>query len=111
MSQGTPGSAEYGQGEQALSRAATLVADAKRDFDRLAGQLDDQISGLRGRWVGQGATSFFGLHQAWTEKQNTIVRALDEFEASLRTTERDNTTTDDTQSANYTRTAGRLGGV
>ncbi|WP_164477745.1 WXG100 family type VII secretion target [Nocardioides pantholopis] len=106
----THGSSEYGQGEQALSKAATLVADAKRDFDALATQLDGQISGLRGRWVGQGAASFFTLHQAWTEKQRTIVRALDEFEAALLTTERDNTTTDDTQSANYTRTAGRLGG-
>ncbi len=108
MSQGT---AEYGQGEKALSQAAALVAEAKRDFDTQARQLEDQILALKGRWVGQGATAFFTLHQAWTEKQNTIVSALNEFEASLLSTEKDNISTDDTQSSNYSRTAGRLGGL
>lgn len=108
MSQGTP---EFGQGERALSRAATMVADARSDFDALARTLDGQIQGLRGRWVGQGANAFFTLHQAWTEKQQLIVSALNEFEASLISTERDNIATDDTQSANYTRTAGRLDAV
>lgn len=108
MSQGTP---EFGQGERSLSQAATLVADAKRDFDRLAQQLDSQISGLRGRWVGQGANAFFMLHQAWTEKQTMIVSALDEFEASLLRTERDNVATDDTVSADYTRSASRLDAI
>ena len=108
MSQGAP---EYGQGEKALSKAATLVAEAKRDFDTYARELDGQISALRGRWVGQGGTAFFTLHQAWTEKQTVIVQALDEFEASLVSTERDNVATDDTQSASYARTAGRLDGI
>ena len=108
MSQGAP---EYGQGEKSLSKAATMVADAKKDFDAYAKQLEDQINGLRGRWVGQGATAFFALHQAWTEKQNVIVSALNDFEASLISTERDNVSTDETQSSNYARTAGRLGGM
>ena len=108
MSQAAP---EFGQGERSLTRAATMVADAKKDFDALALQLDDQINALRGRWVGQGGTAFFTLHQAWTEKQRVIVSALNEFEASLVSTERDNVATDDTQSANYVRTAGRLDGI
>lgn len=105
MSQGTP---EYGQGERSLSRAAALVADARRDFDRLAGELDGQIAGLRSRWVGHGANAFFRLHQAWTEKQSTIVSALHEFESSLLRTEQDNLATDEAVSAGYTRTASRL---
>jgi len=108
MSHATP---EFGQGERSLSRAATLVADAKRDFDGYARQLDDQIGALRGRWVGQGGTAFFALHRAWTEKQRVIVSALDEFEAALVSTEHDNVATDETQSAHYVRTAGRLDGV
>jgi WXG100 family type VII secretion target len=108
MSQAAP---EFGQGEQTLTQAATLVADAKRDFDRHARELDDRIGALRGRWVGQGGAAFFRLHQAWTEKQTVIVRALDEFEASLVATEHDNVSTDETQSASYARTAGRLDGV
>ncbi|WP_182525399.1 WXG100 family type VII secretion target [Nocardioides dongkuii] len=107
----TQGSNEFGQGEKALTKAATLVADAKRDFDGYARELDDQISALKGRWVGQGGAAFFTLHQAWTEKQTIIVQALNEFEASLTSTERDNVSTDDTQSSNYVRTAGRLDGI
>jgi WXG100 family type VII secretion target len=86
------------------------VADAKADFDRLALQLDGQIQGLQGKWAGAGGTAFFGLHQAWQQKQKVIVSALNEFEASLTSTEKDNISTDEAQSANYTRTAGRLGG-
>jgi WXG100 family type VII secretion target len=100
---------EMGQGEQTLSRAAGLVADAKTDFDGFSRRLDAQIAGLQGRWAGAGATAFFALHRAWTEKQDVITRALNEFEASLAATERDNVATDDAQSALYRRTAGRLG--
>ena len=102
--------AEMGQGEGTLSKGAGLVADAKVDFDRISNKLDGQIQGLRGRWQGAGGTAFFTLHQAWTEKQNVITNALNEFEASLQSTERDNVNTDEAQSANYNRTAGRLGG-
>jgi WXG100 family type VII secretion target len=100
---------EMGQGQQTLSRAASLVAEAKRDFDAVSRKLDGQIAGLRGRWTGAGGTAFFTLHQAWTEKQNVITSALNEFEASLVSTERDNVNTDEQQSATYHRTASRLG--
>lgn len=100
---------EMGQGERTLSRAAGLVADAKQDFDGFSRKLDGQIAGLRGRWAGAGGTAFFTLHQAWTEKQNVITNALNEFEASLVSTERDNVNTDEQQSATYNRTASRLG--
>ena len=105
------GASEFGQGEKSLTKAATLVADAKKDFDTYAKQLDDQISALKGKWVGQGGSAFFTLHQAWTEKQTVIVQALNEFESSLVSTEHDNVSTDETQSSNYVRTAGRLDGV
>lgn len=104
------GTNEMGQGEGTLTRAADLVAAAKQDFDRLSGKLDAQIQGLRGRWAGAGGQAFFTLHQVWTEKQKVIVSALSEFEASLRSTETDNVSTDEAQSATYTRTVGRLGG-
>jgi WXG100 family type VII secretion target len=98
-----------GQGEGTLSKGAGLVADAKVDFDRISSKLDGQIQGLRGRWQGAGGTAFFALHQAWTEKQRVIVRALEDFESALTATERDNVSTDEAQSANYARTASRLG--
>lgn len=99
---------EMGQGEGTLSRAAGMVAEARADFDRLSNKLEGQIQGLQGRWVGAGGSAFFQLHQAWTEKQRVIVSALNEFEQSLTSTERDNVNTDDTQMSNYNRNASRL---
>lgn len=103
------GAAEMGQGEGTLTRAAGLVAEAKQDFDTMSKTLEGQIAGLQGKWAGAGGQAFFGLHQAWSEKQRIITRALDEFSASLTSTERDNVNTDETQSATYSKVAGRLG--
>ena len=101
--------AEMGQRHGTLSKGAGLVAEAKVDFDRINNTLEGEIQGLRGRWQGAGGTAFFALHQAWTEKQKVIVQALNEFESALTTTERDNVSTDEAQSANYARTTSRLG--
>ena len=106
MSHGVP---EMGQGEHTLTRAAGLVSDAKGDLDGLSSALEGQIQGLRGRWTGAGGSAFFALHQAWTDKQRVITRALDELGAALASTERDNMSTDETQSSGYATYAGRLG--
>ena len=100
---------EFGQGEGTLSRAAGMVSEARGDFTRIASTLSGQIGAVQGKWGGQGAAAFFTLHTAWNEKQKTIVDALDEFAASLQTTERDNVSTDDTQGASYGKLHGRLG--
>lgn len=100
---------EMGQGEGTLSTAAGMVADAKHDFDRLNNELVQHIDAAKAKWVGRGGTAFHTLGTAWHEKQKTIVSALNQFEASLRSTEKDNTTTDDTQSSAYTRHQQRLG--
>jgi WXG100 family type VII secretion target len=106
MSQGAP---EMGQGEHTLTRAAGLVVEARQDFDGLSKSLEGKIAGLQGKWAGAGGSAFFALHQAWTEKQRVITNALNEFEASLTSTEKDNLNTDQNQSSNYNRFAGRLG--
>jgi uncharacterized protein YukE len=100
---------EMGQGQGTLSRAAEMVAEAKRDFDRLDSSLVRHLDAARARWAGQGGSAFVALGGAWSEKQRTIVGALDQFEASLRATEKDNLATDDAQSATFTRTQQRLG--
>jgi WXG100 family type VII secretion target len=101
-------STEMGMGEGTLKKAAQLVSGAKQDFDRMSGELDGQIAGLRGQWAGAGGQAFFVLHQAWTEKQRVVVSALDEFEAALLGTERDITSTDDTQASNFTNFQSKL---
>ena len=106
MSQGAP---EMGQGERTLTRAAGLVADAKADLDGLSKTLEAQIQGLQGRWAGAGGSAFFALHQAWTDKQRVITSALNGFEASLTSTERDNISTDEAQTSNFSNYAAKLG--
>lgn len=100
---------EMGQGQGTLTTAAGMVADAKHDFDRLNSELVQHIDAAKAKWSGQGGTAFNALGHAWAEKQRTIVSALNQFEASLRSTEKDNTSTDDTQSAAYARNQQRLG--
>ena len=92
---------EMGMGEGTLSKAAGMVSTAKQDFNRLSGDLEGQIADLKGKWAGAGGQAFFILHQAWTDKQKLVVSALDEFEASLRGTEKDATNVDDTQAVNF----------
>lgn len=100
---------EFGQGDGTLSHAAGLVTEARTDFNACSARLDGQIAGVQGRWGGRGAQAFFILHQAWIEKQRTIVTALDDFAGALTTTEQDNTATDDEVGATYRQLQGRLG--
>ncbi len=100
---------EFGQAHGALTRAAGMVMDAKQDFDGLSKTLDGQIANLQGKWAGAGGAAFFGLHQAWTEKQQVIVSALNEFHDSLVKTEKDNTATDDAQGQNFSNFQNRIG--
>ena len=101
---------EMGHGEGTLTRAAGLVTEARGDLGRLSGKLEAQVSGLQSQWAGAGGQAFFELHRAWTERQMVIVGALGELEASLASTEQDNISTDEAQSASYRSALGRLGG-
>lgn len=100
---------EMGQGHGSLSAAAAMVADAKHDFDRLNATLVQHLDAARATWSGRGGTAFVALGRAWSERQRVIVGALEGFEASLRATERDNTATDEAQSAAFVRVQQRLG--
>ena len=100
---------EMGQGRATLSLAAERVADARHDFDRLDSELVQHLDAARATWSGQGGTAFTTLGHAWAEKQSTITGALDGFEAALRSTETDNTSTDEAQSAVFAGNRRRLG--
>lgn len=100
---------DYGMGEDTLVKAADMVRNAKADFDRLAGQLEGQIQGLQGRWAGQGGRAFFQVHQAWSEKQRIVVKALDDFEQSLVSTDKDAKATDEASSSSMANINSRLG--
>jgi len=102
---------EMKAGDRTLSRAATMVNQAHGDFNGLANTLSDNLLSQQAKWQGQGGRAFTSLHQAWKEKQDRIVRALNEFEASLQTTEKDNINTDQAQSDFMNKNLDRLGGV
>ncbi len=102
---------EMKAGDQTLSRAASMVATAKGDFDRLSATLSDSLLAQQAKWQGQGGRAFTNLHQAWKEKQDRIVLALNEFESALTSTEKDNINTDLAQSDYMTKHQSRLDGV
>lgn len=95
----------------ALSTAAKYVAAARDDFLGKANALSAQITGYETSWKGAGGSAFFQLHQAWTDKQKRIISALNDFEASLHSTDRDNVSTDDSQRQANTKLHDRLTGL
>ncbi|CAB4705150.1 MAG: WXG100 family type VII secretion target [Actinobacteria bacterium] len=102
---------EYGQGDKTLTRAAGMVAEAKGEFDGISKTLMNNVESLKAQWGGQGSTAFQALAMAWNEKQQKIVNALNEFEANLTTTEKDNLATDDQQSASLVGLQNSLGAL
>src|SRR5258708_2013374 len=102
---------EMKAGDRVLSRAAGMVSPARTDFAKLSAALSNNIHANQTKWQGQGGQSFFRLHQAWTEKQDRIVKALNEFESALTSTERDNVSTDQAQSDYMNKNHSRLDGV
>ncbi len=102
-------SARMGQAEGVLSQAATRVAGAKADLDRLGATVDQHLDSARAAWSGQGGRAFEALGRAWSERQRVIVGALVQLEGALRSSEKDNSTTDDAQSATFARRRQRLG--
>ena len=99
----------YGQTEKALSKGADYVDQARGDVKNKCGVLTTSIQTMMQGWGGQGATAFNNLMIAWNEKQDTILKALDQLSASMVQTEQDNVKTDEGQSAAAVNLQGRLG--
>ena len=64
---------------------------------------------MMGGWGGQGASAFNNLMLAWQEKQETILKALDQLSMSMQETEKDNVATDQGQSDAHLNLQNRLG--
>ena len=99
----------YGQTEKALSKGADFVDQARGDVKNKCGVLSGNIQTMMGGWGGQGATAFNNLMIAWQEKQETILKALDQLSASLVETEKDNVSTDENQAGTHNNLMSRLG--
>jgi WXG100 family type VII secretion target len=99
----------FGQTDRALSRAADLVGSARGEVAGRCSELSSRIADLMGGWGGQGAASFHTLMGTWQEKQELILKALDQLAEALVETERDNVATDQSQAAAHSTLASRLG--
>jgi WXG100 family type VII secretion target len=97
------------QTEKALSQAAEYVNTARGDVKGKCNTLSDRVSEMMGGWGGQGASAFSNLMLAWQEKQETILKALDQLSMSMQETEKDNMKTDETQSQTHMNLQNRLG--
>ena len=97
------------QTEKALSQGAEYVNTARGDVKGKCNVLSDRVSEMMGGWGGQGASAFNNLMISWDQKQETILKALDQLSASMKETERDNVSTDESQSATHANLQGRLG--
>jgi WXG100 family type VII secretion target len=101
----------YGQGQDTLSRAATLVADAKAELDGITAGVRGEVEALRAQWGGQGAVAFQALAQTWEQHQQRVVDALLDLERDLRVTEADNLATDQAQQSSMAALQHALGAV
>ena len=97
------------QTEKALSKGAEFVNTARGDVKGKCNTLGDRVNEMMGGWGGQGASSFGNLMVAWQEKQETILRALDQLATSMQETEKDNVATDQSQSDAHLNLQNRLG--
>ena len=109
-----------GQEEKALSNAAELVGSARGDVTKLCGTMSDRVADMMTGWRGSGAGAFSTLMITWNERQETILKALDNradriraeldgLAAALVETEKDNLATDEAERAAHAGLQARLG--
>jgi len=100
---------EVSKQDQALMRGARMVSDARGELDQQLSGLRGQLSGIGAQWIGQGSTAFQSVMVRWDEDTRKIISALDTFEANLKSSESTYNTADDTQASGFSRLSGRLG--
>ena len=97
------------QTEKALSKGAEFVVTARGEVKTKCNTVSDRVNEMMAGWGGQGASSFGNLMVAWQEKQEQILKALDQLATSMQETEKDNVATDQGQSDSHANLMNRLG--
>ena len=95
--------------DQSLNRGAQMVASAKGDLDQQLTALRGKLSGIGAQWRGAGSSAFQQTMQRWDESARKITSALDEFEANLKSSEQTYNASDEQQSSTFSKLSGRLG--
>jgi WXG100 family type VII secretion target len=100
---------EMSKQDQALTRGAQMVATARGDLDQQLSTLRGKLSGIGAQWQGAGSMAFQQVMNRWDEDARRIITALNEFEQNLQVSERTYNAADETQSSTFSRLQGRLG--
>jgi WXG100 family type VII secretion target len=100
---------EVSKQDQALTRAAGLVADARSELDAQTASLRGKLQGIGSSWKGGAATSFVQIMERWDTDTKKLISALDNFENNLRATEKSYDAVDSEQQSHFTRLSNRLG--
>lgn len=100
---------EISKQDQALSRAANLVAEARQELNGQLQQLGGKLQGIGSQWRGSGAAAFNNVMERWNADAQKIIQSLEAFEDNLEKSESTYTAADDAQSAAFSKLSGRLG--
>jgi WXG100 family type VII secretion target len=95
--------------DQALTRGAQMVSSARGDLEQQLSGLRGKLSGIGQQWRGAGSTAFQQVMNRWDEDSRKITSALNEFEANLRSSEQTYNANDEAQSSTFGKLSGRLG--
>ncbi|WP_182112078.1 MULTISPECIES: WXG100 family type VII secretion target [unclassified Actinotalea] len=100
---------EVSAADGALKAGASAVAQSRGELENELSVLRGKLEGMRGAWIGQGATAFNTLMQRWEEDAKKIISALNEFENNLLQSQSTYTASDEAQSSSMARLTSRLG--
>jgi len=100
---------EISKQDQALTRAASLVGEARQDLNSQLQGLGGKLQGIGSQWRGSGAAAFMQVMERWNADARKIIQALETFEDNLKKSESTYTAADDAQQAAFQRLSGRLG--
>ena len=102
-------SGEVSRQDQALTRGAQMVVEAKGDLEGQLRSLEGRLQGIGGQWRGSGASAFTSVMVRWNESARRLTGALEGFEANLRASESTYTASDEQESSTYSGLSGRMG--
>jgi WXG100 family type VII secretion target len=100
---------EMSKQDQALTRGAQMVSSARGDLEQQLSSLRGKLAGIGAQWQGAGSTAFQQVMVRWDDNARKITSALNEFEANLVASEQTYNAADEAQSATYSKLSSRLG--
>lgn len=100
-----------GAQEGALKAGADAVLAARAAIRRSSDQVQGEVDGTRGRWVGRGSDEFRALMAEWDAKTETMLKVLDNLAEALGATEQDRAAQEDTVSSTVSGLKSAMSGI